>query len=513
MSVVLTAEQMRAYDAYATGECGVPGIVLMENAGRGAAEVIERLVPDDERPIVVVCGRGNNGGDGFVAARHLLARGRSVTVFLVGTRDEVAGDARTNLDALEGLGVDVASLGDDLAPLKSALERGSACVDALFGTGLSRPLEGVWREVVASFDEAPCPTIALDVPSGIDATTGAVLGAAVHASVTVTFGHKKTGLLQGAGIVHAGDVHTIGLGIPDEAIVATVGCTARAISRVDARLALGVRAPDAHKYEVGSVLVIAGSPGKTGAALLTAEAALRAGAGLVTIGAARVVVERLDGRVREIMTTPLDEGDLERTLSEALTKRDAVAIGPGLGYGALAQRLVDAVVLAWAGPVVVDADALGHFAGRPEALRAAPGPRILTPHTGELARLLGESTQAIDADRFAAVARAADRSGAVVVLKGAYTLVASPNDDTRVCDAAEPLLATAGAGDVLTGVIAALAVHATSLEAAHLAACAGTLLHARAAAAWNLERDLDRGLVASDLVNGLATALAEIFAG
>ncbi|MSP25357.1 MAG: NAD(P)H-hydrate dehydratase [Myxococcales bacterium] len=513
MKVVLTAEQMRAYDAHALEQCGVPGIILMENAGRGAADIIERLVRGDERSVVIVCGHGNNGGDGFVVGRQLLARGTSVVVFLIGTRAEVEGDARTNLDALDGLGVEVVSVGDELGPLREALAGAAACVDALFGTGLSRPLEGVWREVVLAMDEASCPAIALDVPSGIDATSGAVLGAAVHASVTITFGHLKTGLLQGAGVAYAGEVHTIGLGIPDDTIVATVGCTARTIAVHEAAAVLGVRARDIHKYEAGSVLVIAGSPGKTGAALLAAEAALRAGAGLVTIGTTPAVCDKLDGRVREVMTCAIDAGALEQTLAEALRKRDAVAIGPGLGYDEGTRRLVEAVVLGWHGPVIVDADAIGQFNGRPEALRAAPGPRVLTPHAGELARLIGESPETIALDRFGAVARAADRSGAVVVLKGAYTLVASPNDDTRVCDAAEPLLATAGSGDVLTGILAALAVGTASLEQLHAAACAGVYLHARAASLWNAERGLDRGMLAGELVSMVAPAIAEVLSG
>jgi hydroxyethylthiazole kinase-like uncharacterized protein yjeF len=515
MTVAMTSEQMRAYDRHAILQCGVPGLVLMENAGRGAAERIAERMANATGPAVIVCGKGQNGGDGFVVARHLEARGLATDVFLLGKRSEVTGDAKTNLGALDGLGVEVTELEGDLGAFEEALERASLVVDALFGTGLTRPLEGLAAEVVSRVNLALRPVLALDVPSGIDATTGAALGVAVRAAATLTFAHPKTGLLQGDGVRHAGQVEVVPLGLPDAAVLDAVGFTAEAIDPADALLARGWRSPDTHKYRAGSVLVVAGSRGKTGAALLAASAALRAGAGLATIATWPEVAEGLDGRVLEVMTFPLDRASLGGSLERALERRGAVAIGPGLGLDEAAREVVERVVLGWKGPVVVDADALTLFAGRAEELRAAAGLRVLTPHAGELARLLGETATTVERDRFGSAARAAEQTGAVVVFKGPHTVVAHPDGTLRFLEGAEPLLATAGSGDVLAGLVAALAVHAQDLDALFDASCAAVLAHLVAARLWRDAarregRAPDRGLLASDVANLLPHALASL---
>ena len=501
--VILTREQMRAYDAHAIDACKVPGVVLMENAGRGAAEILMR---DLDGPATIVCGRGNNGGDGFVVARHLMARGFEVRVLLVGERERVQGDARANLDAFLGLGGAVIYLGDDPKPLREALETASLAVDALFGTGLDRPLDGRMLEVVDALNEAPCPIVALDIPSGLDANTGAVLGDAVRADLTITFGAYKPGLLQGEAANHTGAIELVELGIPDAGILDHVGCDTRFIDDDDVRDALGTRAPDAHKYRAGSVLVVAGSTGKAGAALLSARAALRAGAGIVTIATWPEVADRIEGRIEEVMTARLDRDALEGSLESALDRRNAVAIGPGLGLDETARRVSERLLLGFAGPLIADADAISHFAGRPEELRAAAGPRVLTPHSGELARLLGVTSRDIEADRFAAARDAAKRTGQVIVLKGRHTLVASSHG-IHVCRQGNAVLATAGAGDVLTGIVGALLCGAD----AHEAACAAVYLHAVCADRWREGIGADRGLLAGDLAEGLPDALASLF--
>jgi NAD(P)H-hydrate epimerase len=501
MIPILTREQMRAYDARAIDVCAVPGLVLMENAGRGAAEI----VAERGGPVAVVCGRGNNGGDGFVVARHLLARGIETEVLVLGERDRIQGDARENLDALLGLGAAPTFVGDDLDPVSRAVARAPVAVDALFGTGLDRPLEPPWVDVVSILNARRSFLVALDIPSGIDADTGAVLGTAVRADLTVTFGHLKAGLLQGAGLGHAGELRVVGLGIPDAPVLYEVGCLATAIEPATVAAALSPRPVDLHKYRAGSVLVLAGSQGKVGAALLAGAAALRSGAGLSCIASWPEAVDALEGRIPELMTLRLDPQRLARSLADALDRRAAVAIGPGFGLDDRARSVCDEVVLRWQGPVVVDADALSAFAGRADAIAAAPGPRVLTPHSGELARLLGTTSEEVERDRFAAVRNAADRTGATVVLKGARTIVCGARG-TSVSLRGDPVLATGGTGDVLTGIIAALLCHAD----AHAAACAAVHLHALCGEAWRAATRSDRGLLASDLVDRIPEAIAEL---
>jgi hydroxyethylthiazole kinase-like uncharacterized protein yjeF len=524
MTVAMTAAQMRAYDRHAIEVCGVPGIVLMENAGRGAAERIAVRMGEVRGPALVVCGKGNNGGDGFVVARHLEARGLATEVVLLGRREDVTGDARQNLEALVALGFGVTELEDDLASFDAALARAGIVIDALFGTGLSRPLDARAQALVGRIDASLLPVVALDVPSGIDATTGEVLGAAVHATETLTFAHPKTGLLQGEGVRHAGRVRVVGLGFPDGAVLDAVGYEAEAIEAADVLAVRGVRAPDLHKYRAGSVLVVAGSAGKSGAALLAASAALRGGAGLVTLATWSECVAALDGRVLEVMTHGLDRSALEGSLERALERRSAVCIGPGLGLDAAACEVTERLVLGWHGPVVVDADALSHVAGRPSVLVGARGPRVLTPHAGELARLLGTPVAELERDRFGAARRAAKETGAVVVSKGPHTVVAHPDGRLRYLEGAEPLLATAGSGDVLAGLVAALLgargelrdeARTDRLDLAFELACVAVHVHLQAARLWGKRASIDGyqvdcGLVAGDLVSELPRALASL---
>ena len=457
---------------------------------------------------MVVCGAGNNGGDGYVVARHLLARGAEVHVFLTARSEKVTGESRINLDAYVDLGGVLTELPEDgpLSPLAQALEGADFLVDAIFGTGLDRPIHGHLAEVIAVINAARCHCIALDVPSGLDADSGAPLGTAVQADETVTFGHLKIGLLTPEGARLAGNVHVVDLGVPDRPILAQVGYVAEVIRKETVGSYLRPREANIHKHAAGNLLVIAGSAGKLGAALLTAQGAIRAGAGLVTIGTWPDASRSLEARVVEIMTASIDPDRLPASLNAALAGRRAIAIGPGLGLDEQARAVVDHVVLGWDGLKVVDADAITHFVGRPDALAAARGSLILTPHPGELGRLLGRSARAIEQDRFGAVKEAVQITGAIVALKGARTVVATPDGRMFICMAGNPALATAGSGDVLTGIIAAFACS----MAADSAATAGVLIHALAADAWRAATGSDRGMLASEIaerVPGLIAAL------
>jgi ADP-dependent NAD(P)H-hydrate dehydratase / NAD(P)H-hydrate epimerase len=578
---VLTRAQMRDFDRHAIETFHVPGIVLMENAGRGAADVLAAMIeasrlcsgrprafaPDSpatagaprsapepgravptlmpglrhdhaaaervarvrsfpvrhvpspgqpasyplEASVVVVCGLGNNGGDGYVVARHLLARGADVEVFLANQSEKVTGESRINHDAYIDLGGSLVEIpdGSDLAPLEEALARADYVVDALFGTGLTRPITGHLAEVVACINRATCRCVALDIPSGLDADSGATLGVAVEADDTVTFGHLKIGLLTPDGARLAGNVHVVDLGVPDPPILAQVGHVAEVIRRETVASYLAPREPTVHKHEAGDVLVVAGSPGKLGAALLTATAAMRAGAGLATICTFPDAAAAIETRVVEVMTTRIDPKNIAASLDEALVRRRAVAIGPGFGFGDNARAAVDHVVLNWDGVKVVDADALTHFVKRADVLAKARGRCILTPHPGELGRLLGRSGRAIEQDRFGAVREAVAITNQIVVLKGARTIIATPEGRTHICMAGNPALATAGAGDVLTGLIAAFAC---SLDAEG-AACTGVLVHALAGDLWRARTGADRGMLASEIASSVPRILAALRAG
>jgi NAD(P)H-hydrate epimerase len=505
MTPILSRAQMRAFDRHAIEACHVPSVVLMENAGRGATDVLVRTLLEGDAEgatVVVVCGTGNNGGDGFVIARHLLVRGGKVEAYLVGDAARLTPDARTQHDAWRGLGGVVHELGAgaDVALLDRATAEADVVVDALFGTGLDRPIEGHHARVVASMNASPAPVFAVDLPSGLDADTGGALGVVVEASVTVTFAHHKLGLLTPAGAERAGEVHVVDIGVP-AALVAHVGGTAQLMSRDDAERWTPARPSGAHKNDAGHVAILGGSGGRIGAPQLVARGAMRAGAGLATIVTWPDAASAIEGHVLEVMTARIDPAKPADSLDAALAHKHAVVIGPGFGLADDARTAVEYVLASWRGPVVVDADALSMFAGRPSVFMAAKK-AILTPHPGEIARLLGRTPAEIEADRYRFARKLCAASGAVVVLKGAHTIVASPDARIAVSPVACAALATAGSGDVLGGIIAAIACHEPCFEAA----CAGVLLHGLAGEAWSKAHGgRDRGMLAFDIADTLPT--------
>jgi hydroxyethylthiazole kinase-like uncharacterized protein yjeF len=505
--VVLSRAQMRAFDEHAIRTSHVPGLTLMENAGRGAAEEVLRRLPQGRSGrVVVVCGAGNNGGDGFVVARHLVSNGAKVEVFVTVPPTKVIGDARTNLEAFLGIGGAIAEVVEDLAPLRASLAQADAIVDALFGTGLDRPVTGVAAAVILAMNDARGMRIAIDVPSGLNADTGAAMGTAVHADVTVTFGHYKLGLLTPHGARLAGRIELVGLGVPSS-LVPPLDHTALLIEPSDVARTVTARTVDAYKNTAGHVVVFAGSPGKVGAALMASRAAFRAGAGLVTIATWADVANTLDARVEEAMTARIARDDITGSIDEILENKRAVVIGPGFGREDSARLAVEHVLKTWEGPTVVDADALALFEQTPEVFAASKGAPVLTPHPGELARLLGTTARDVEADRFAALAALVDRARCVVVLKGAHTLIGAPEERSVINASGNPAMATAGAGDVLAGIIGALACTADPFEAA----CAGVYLHGAAADTWcRLHGGADRGLLAGDIADALPLAFAGV---
>jgi ADP-dependent NAD(P)H-hydrate dehydratase / NAD(P)H-hydrate epimerase len=514
---VLSSAQARAFDAFVGAECSVPSLLLMENAGRAASSILEeRLAAGGPRRVAIVCGTGNNGGDGFVVARQLQSRGHSVRVLVSGGRDALAPDARVNRDAWVGIGGALRELPDEpgsadrgVGELGSVASEWSQCdliVDALLGTGLSRPVTGRYRSLVEAINASGIDVVSLDVPSGLDADTGVALGVAVVARLTITFGHPKTGLLTSVALDHTGELRVADLGVPQR-LGPALTPRAHWLDAADVAGWVEARARSTHKGRSGRVLVIGGSPGKTGAAVLSAHAALRAGAGLVTIAAFAAATASLDSRVIEVMTRPIEVDRLEASLDAALEHADAVVIGPGLGLDALARRVVDHVVLGHDGPKLIDADALTLFAGRAHELTRAPSRCLLTPHPAELARLLGSSAKEVEADRFTASERAVALTGQALLLKGPHTLLCEPGAAPWVVSEGHPALAVGGSGDVLSGMTGAFIARLGPLRAGAL----GAFVHGRAARLWvDAHAGADRGLLARELADFVPQALATL---
>jgi NAD(P)H-hydrate epimerase len=479
----------------------------MENAGRGATERLLALRVNQPGLVVIVVGPGNNGGDGLVLARRLQVLGFAAEVWSIGDPARLSGDARVMWDAYVGLGGFCGVVTDEsgLTALERRLAAAGTIVDALFGTGLTRAVEGLQAAVIDRINRASAFVLALDVPSGLDANRGRILGCAVTADATVTFGAPKLGHFTSEGANVSGRLEVVDIGVPASRCAET-GYSATFLGELELAPRWRPRAAASHKGSAGRVAIIGGHPGTIGAALLAAQGALRTGAGLVTHVGVPETIAAIETRVLETMTLRLDPAALETSLAAALEKMNAIVLGPGLGLGESQRRIVQYVVERAPTPVVVDADALTLLSESPDLCRSAAGPRILLPHRGELARLLGCSISVVEDDPFAAIERVVASTNAVVVLKGAYTFVGAPNQKTAIVAGPCPALGTAGSGDVLSGVVAALAVQHAAGEAAAI----GVHLHHRAGAIWTDARQVDRGLIASDIADGLPVAVAEL---
>lgn len=506
MPALLTRAQMQAMDRLAIDQLGIPALVLMEVAGRAVADAVWALYRDDPLPVLALAGSGNNGGDAVVAARHLRERGVPVRLLVIGEPGALSPDLEVQLAIARGLGLDAAFASGTFAAEALVVESDGAgyAIDGLFGTGLSRPVAGEHLQVIEALNLSELRVVAVDVPSGLDADTGQVLGAAVVAEVTVTFQFAKIGLLLHPGRDFAGEIQVVDIGIPPSRLPA-VGARVELLTDGVIGEALPPREPDAHKGTFGHLLVVAGIPDRPGAALLTGRAALRAGAGLVTIASDRETVARLAPAFDELMgrVVGVERLDPDQIL-EALERCHALAIGPSLLPDDHLKAVLRRVLTEARVPAVLDAGALaalGTDHGWLDERRAAT---ILTPHPGEMGKLMGLDGKAVQSDRLAVAQRLAASSGAHVVLKGAATVIASPDGSAAVSARGNPGMATGGTGDVLTGVIGALLAQGV---APGLAARAGVQLHARAGD-LAVEEVGEVGLVASDVLRFLARATA-----
>lgn len=517
MALLLTSAQMRAVDGAAINQLGLPGLVLMENAGRGVVDIIAR-----ERPalagldIRVVCGAGQNGGDGFVIARHLLGKGARVKVLLAMPPDKLSGDAAVFLKVFRALAAD--AIADLSAEARSDqwqrhLQGAAVIVDAVFGTGLRSDVEGVPAVAIAAMNATQALRVAVDIPSGLDADTGQVRGVAVQADVTATMGSRKLGLVLRAE-VPVGRVEVVDLGVPSGSdgfalsAALELGPVCEWLDDAAIAAVLPRRTPTGHKGTAGHLLAIAGSVGKTGAGLLAARAALRAGAGMVTIATTAAAQAAFDAKVVAEMTTCYAQGeDADANsfadLAAQASRMKAVVVGPGIPTGEGMAALVRRLVAELAVPLVVDADALNLLGVEAaEVVRQARAARVLTPHPGEMARLCGCTTVEVGKDRLGIARRLAAASGATVVLKGARTIVATPEGAASVNPTANAALGTAGSGDVLSGTIGAfLAQGLGGKDAARV----GVYVHG-AAAAIAAQIAGSQHLLATDLPDAIARA-------
>jgi ADP-dependent NAD(P)H-hydrate dehydratase / NAD(P)H-hydrate epimerase len=514
---VLNSQQMRDADRRTIDDIGIPSIVLMENAGRQAVAAMEAAFDGlSASHVGVLCGRGNNGGDGFVVARTLVQRGIEASVFLLGSVSEVRGDARTNLEVLGRIGVTVVEIttAQEWELHFSEISECDLLVDAILGTGFSGPLTGLLETVVADVNDLGVPVVAIDIPTGLSADSHEVQGDAIEASMTVTLAAPKIPLVLPPADTHAGDLVIADIGIPLPLLDDVEGPYLELLTRERMRELVPVRVAESHKGDFGRVLIVAGSLGKTGAAHLAALGALRSGAGLVTIAAPRSCVPVLASMAPEYMTEAFDEtpaGTIDYSAVDRVleTKADVIVVGPGLGQEPSTAAFVQALVERSGVPLVLDADALNAFSEEPERLMGRDGVDvIITPHPGELARLLDTSIEAVQHDRLNIARDFAAAHKLHVILKGHRTVIAGPENRAFLNLTGNPGMASGGMGDVLAGMVGAWFAQLLDAEAAckiavYLHGAAGDLAEA------------DEGevsLIAGDLVGRIGDAILELTA-
>lgn len=513
---LVTAEQMASVDRKTMEQEGISGLDLMERAGSRVFEAARDLLGClEHKAVAVVCGKGNNGGDGFVVARLLHQQEVRAKVFLLAAKGDPRGEARTNLHRALESGVDVHEvLADhDVAAMKEELRHFNLVIDAIFGTGIQGEVSGAPGQSIEAINASGRPVVAVDVPSGLDTDTGKILGTCVQAAVTVTFGLPKIGHLFYPGRARCGVVKVVDIGFPARVIDA-LDCRVHLTTSEDAAKLLPRREPTVHKGACGRVLVIAGSVGMTGAAALASEAALRSGAGLVTLGLPASLNDVMEVKLTEVMTRPLPEVRKRRCLSlralgeirSLVADADVLAIGPGMGRCPETQELARRVVAETRIPMVIDADALNALAGTLDPLKQEDRDVVLTPHAGEFSRLSGSPISDILARPREAATQFAQEMGATLVLKNAPSMVATSDGSLFVNPTGNPGLATAGAGDVLTGILAGmLAQGLEGKEAAPL----GVFLHGWAGDLAKAEGS-EMGLIAGDVLRAIPAAISDV---
>jgi len=505
---LVSANEMQEMDRQTIEDFGIPGRILMENAGREAIRILYDKFPDIiNSKVGVIAGRGNNGGDGFVIARYLAQENIDVTVYILAERSMVKGDAAANLNLLPSLKVPIIEVQSEEAfsAHETSMRHQSIWVDAILGTGLKSEVRGYYKKVIEFINHRNKPVLSVDIPSGLNSDTGQSCGACIRAHTTVTFAFAKSGHLIYPGADFTGNLEIVDIGIPPH-ISEKVNPRQHLLTPDLIRDSFIPRAKDAHKGNTGHLLVIAGSPGKTGAAAMTAMSALRIGAGLVTLGIPKGLNSVLEAQVPEAMTYPLAEtvdGTLDEcsfdAISILLADKKCLALGPGIGTCVETKNLVHRIVRETKKPMVIDADGLNNLVGHTNILKTIRAPVVLTPHPGEMARLIDKTIGDVQKDRIKCARVAAESLQSHVVLKGARTIIAHPDGNVFVNPTGNPGMASAGMGDVLTGLIAGLITQEYSPQSAtHL----GVYLHGAAADDLAIHRG-SFGFLATEVMNAV----------
>jgi len=509
---IVTVEQIKNIDRRAIREFGIPGSVLMENAAAAVMAEIEKFFPGlDGMRVGIICGKGNNGGDGLALARRLNIRGVPVRVALLASFGAVKGDAKINLSILRKMGVEIAQNAVTHA-IADIIAWSDILVDAVLGVGLSTPLKGIYASAVEMMNSSGRPVVAIDMPTGINADTGEVMGSAVRADLTVTMALLKRGIVLHPGARHAGTVRIADIGIPPQA-VEKEKINVRLLNQGFGWGLIGRREPDAHKGDFGHLMVVAGSFGKAGAAIMAARGALRAGAGLVSVATPNSLVPIIQQQIFEAMCIPSAEsidGTLgigaDDELLKAAAKMNSCVIGPGLSTHYETIQVVRSLVQRLTIPMVIDADGLNALVGALDAIKQVKAPIIMTPHPGEFGRLLGVSPGEVQKDRIGVASDFAANYKVIVVLKGAGTVIATPDGRVFVNSTGNPGMATGGTGDVLTGMIGSLLAQGYT---ASQAACLGVYLHGLAGDLAAKEKG-EEAMIAGDLIEKIPDAISEI---
>jgi NAD(P)H-hydrate epimerase len=514
---LVTAQEMRAFDDSAINIFGIPGVVLMENAGRATFIEIQKHCKSKLKglKVAVVAGPGNNGGDGFVIARYLINHGAKVTTYLLAPRNKVRGDALINLRILDLMGASIEEV-EDSESLFRVSEFWKECgliVDAILGTGLQSDVRSPVREAILLINECPGYKVSVDVPSGVNSDSGGIQGFAVNADLTVTYGFRKLGMTVYPGKQVCGNVQVIDISIP-KAISERNPPLARYVNYPDINAYFDLRRkPVAHKGTFGHVLVIGGSPGKTGAPVMAARAASRIGAGLVTLAIPEALNQTLENKLTEEMTAPVGSDnrghwnkDSSRDILELIPGKDCIVIGPGLSTTEFAQEIVEMILLESTCPLVVDADAINCLINKTDILGRARNDTVLTPHPGEMARLTGMPTGKIQADRVTIARTFARNNNLWLTLKGAATVSASPQGEIFVNSSGSPWMASGGQGDALSGILGGLLAQGMEpLSAVPL----GVFIHGSIADRMIADNRL-RPVSAMDLIDGIPQYLSEL---
>ncbi len=506
---------MQAIDRCAIEEYGIPGMILMENAGRVSVETLKRKLPDlADKKIVVFAGKGNNGGDGFVMARHLHNMGTDVWVLLLGKIEELKADAKLNAEIAQNIGVEISEV--DAGNFKSFDHRLRHCdlvIDAIFGTGLTQPAEGFYAEVFEKINQLQKFVVSVDIPSGVDSDSGCLIGPHVQANLTLALAMLKRSHATFPSAGAMGDIEVIDIGIPQKAI-ASQSLHVEMVEPDDIASWFPKRTSYSHKGDYGHVLVIAGSQGKGGAAGLTALGALRAGCGLVTLALPESCQNALEFHPLEDMTVPLPEtenGALSIGAKDLLLKqlkgKSAVAVGPGISTDPETVQLLQEFLPSVQVPLVIDADAVNGLAQCGDLKTLKITDAILTPHPKEMSRISGWSTEEIQANRIELASRFAGEYGLTLVLKGARTIIAFPDESVFINPTGNPGMATAGSGDVLTGIIAGLIGQGLQTRSAVIA---GVYLHGLAGDIYANEKGSETSLIAGDLLENLPASIKKV---